>query len=227
MEAVISQALAEGRNLTEPEALELLKVYGFPIVEHRFASSGEEAVEAASAMGYPVALKIVSRDILHKSDAGGVALNICGPDEVKAAFRQVIESVKKHKGDAAINGVLVARMAPPGTEVILGMVRDPQFGPTIMFGLGGVFVEVYKDVSFRILPLTEEDALEMVQEIKGFPLLKGIRGQGPKDIGTIVNGIMRLSRLVQENPRILEIDLNPIVVYEKGCEVLDARIILM
>lgn len=226
VETLIARAMKKGRNLAEPEAYELLKAYGLPVVEHAFTSTEEGAVEAACSIGFPVAMKVVSLDIIHKSDAGGVFLDLRSPEQVRSAYHALIKNVKGYKKDAVIEGALISKMAPPGIEVILGMVRDIQFGPAIMFGLGGVFVEVYKDVSFRILPIRERDAFEMIQEIKGFPLLKGIRGQGPRDIDSLVGCALKLARLVQENPEIQEIDLNPIRVYERGCDVLDARILL-
>jgi acetyl-CoA synthetase (ADP-forming) len=161
----------EGRYLLEPDALALVKAAGLPVIEHRTAGSAEEAISAAGQLGYPVALKVVSSDIVHKSDGGGVQLDLRDAVAVGAAYRRIMEGVARHHASATVDGVLVCRMARPGVEVILGLTRDPQFGPALMFGLGGIFVELYRDVAFRLVPVSEHDATEMIREIKGFPLL--------------------------------------------------------
>ncbi len=171
-------------------------------------------------------MKIVSPDIIHKTDAGGVKLNIKDKKEAKLAYQEIILKVKKYNKNAKISGIIAYPMVPQGTEVIIGMMKDPHFSPVIMFGLGGIFVEVLKDVSFRILPLEERDAQEMITEIKGYEILKGVRGEGPKDIKAIKNLILKISQLALENPEISEIDLNPVFVFEKGLQVIDARMIL-
>ena len=153
MAIAIGKAMQEGRNLLEPEAYELLAAYGVPVPGHRIVSSAEQAEEAAAEVGYPVVAKIVSPDILHKTEVGGVLLNLNDAAAVRAAYRHIVERSRQAK--AAIKGILISRMAPPGTEVIAGLTQDAQFGPVMMFGLGGVFVEVYRDVSFRLVPLTE------------------------------------------------------------------------
>ncbi|PVX27210.1 MAG: acetyl-CoA synthetase, partial [Candidatus Bathyarchaeum sp.] len=177
-------------------------------------------------MGCTTVLKIISPDVLHKFDVGGVMLNINGPEEAKNAFNKIIENVKRHKPDAQIDGILVQEMAPCSTEVIVGAIKDPQFGPTLMFGLGGTFVEVMKDVSFRIAPIDKDDAQQMISEVKASTILRGYRGQPPRDTETIVNILLSTSRLVMEHPNIKELDLNPVMVYEKGAKTVDARIIL-
>jgi acetyl-CoA synthetase (ADP-forming) len=171
-------------------------------------------------------LKIVSPDVLHKFDVGGVILDIKNSKEVKNGYNKILKNVKDHKPDAKIVGVLVQEMAPSATEVIVGATKDPQFGPALMFGLGGIFVEILKDVTFRIAPITESDAKEMITEVKGYPILKGYRGQPPADVDAIVKILMNTSRLVMDHMEIKELDLNPIMVYEKGAKTVDARIIL-
>jgi len=224
---IITQALKEGRKfLLEHEAKALCLEYGIPVTKFKVASSAEEAVKFAEEIGYPVVLKIVSPDVIHKFDVGGVILNLKSAEEVRSAYNQIIENVKKNKPDAKILGVNVQEMAPPSTEVIVGAIKDPQFGPTIMFGLGGIFVEVLKDVTFRIAPITEEDAREMISEIKAYPILKGFRGAPPADTEAIVKILVNVSKLVMEHQEIKELDLNPIMVYRSGAKTVDARIIL-
>ncbi|MBS7608138.1 MAG: acetate--CoA ligase family protein [Candidatus Bathyarchaeia archaeon] len=224
---IIANALKEGRrNLYETEAKTICMEYGIPVTKFKLAKSEGEAVKIAEEIGFPVVLKIVSPDIIHKSDVGGVMLNLKNAKEVRAAYKQIMENVKKYKKDAKIVGIVVQEMAKPSTEVIVGAIKDPQFGPTLMFGLGGVFVEILKDVTFRIAPITEEEAREMLTEIKAYPLLKGYRNMPPADIETIVKILLNTSKLVTEHPEIKELDLNPIMVYEKGAKTVDARIIL-
>ncbi|HEC91916.1 MAG TPA: acetyl-CoA synthetase, partial [Candidatus Atribacteria bacterium] len=162
----------------------------------------------------------------HKSDAGGVKIGLKDEKEAKIAYQEIIFKAKKYNEKVKISGVIAYPMVPQGTEIIIGMMKDPCFGPTIMFGLGGIFVEVLKDISFRIIPLGERDAQEMIAEIKGYRILKGARGEAPKDIEAIKNLLMKLSKLTMENPEIKEIDLNPVFVFEKGAQVIDARMIL-
>jgi acetyl-CoA synthetase (ADP-forming) len=227
VDKIINGALSSGRNfLLEPESKEVVGSYGMPVTKFKVAKAVEEAVKFSGEIGYPVVIKIVSPDVLHKSDVGAVKINLKNADEVRAAFSDIIKNVKKFKSDARIIGVIVEQLAPQGNEVIVGMAKDPQFGPALMFGLGGIFVEVLKDVAFRIAPLTEYDAREMIQEIKGYPVLTGIRGQKPADINSIVDIILKVSKLVTEHTNIDQLDLNPILVYEKGARIVDARIIL-
>ncbi|MCS7385898.1 MAG: acetate--CoA ligase family protein [archaeon GB-1867-005] len=224
---IIEKALAENRKyLLESEAKKICAAYGIPVTRFKVATSEEEAVKFARELGYPVVFKIVSPDVIHKSDVGGVILNIKDDDDAKKAYKQILENVKKHVPDARIVGVFVQEMAPQGLEVIVGAIKDPQFGPTIMFGLGGIFVEILKDVTFRIAPVTREDAEEMIKEIKGYPLLKGYRGKPPADEKAIIDIILKVSKLIVDYPQISQLDLNPIFVYEKGAKVIDARIIL-
>ncbi len=224
---VFAQARKERRKyLLEPEAKIVCMEYGIPVTRFKVALTQDEASKFADQIGYPVVLKIVSPDILHKWDLGGVILNLKNTTDVKNAYDKILENVKRHKPDAKIVGVLVQEMAPSSTEVIVGSIKDPQFGPALMFGLGGVFVEVLKDVTFRIAPITETDAREMMTEVKGYPILKGYRGQPPADIDAIVEILMNTSRLVIDHMEIKELDLNPIMVYENGAKTVDARIIL-
>jgi acyl-CoA synthetase (NDP forming) len=222
-----SQAIKEGRkNLTETEAKAVCMDYGIPVTRSELAENEEEALKLAEKIGFPVVLKIVSPDIIHKSDVGGVIVNLKNAKEVGNAYKQILSNVKKHNANAKIVGMLVQEMAPASTEVIVGSIKDPQFGPALMFGLGGVFVEVLKDVTFRIAPVNEEEAHEMIEEVKAYPLLKGYRGSPPADINAIVKIILATSKLVMEHEEIKELDLNPIMVYEKGAKAVDARIIL-
>jgi len=224
---VFNQAKKEGRNyLLEPEAKMVCMEYGIPVTRFKVALTPQEALKFAEGIGYPVVLKIVSPDIIHKFDVGGVMLNLKNSSEVQHAYEQILKNVKRHKTDAKIIGVLVQEMAPSSTEIIVGAIKDPQFGPALMFGLGGIFVEVLKDVTFRIAPITESDAKEMITEVKAYPVLKGYRGQPPADIDAIVNILLNTSKLVMDHKEIKELDLNPIMVYQKGAKTVDARIIL-
>jgi acetyl-CoA synthetase (ADP-forming) len=224
---IIAQAQKEARKaLLEPEAKTICAEYGIPVNKFNLAKNEEEAVELAEKIGFPVVLKIVSQDIIHKSDAGGVKVNLKTKDDVKAAFATIMANAKKYKADARIDGILVQEMAPQGTEIIIGAIKDAQFGQTLMFGLGGIFVELLKDVTFRIAPITEQEALDMIQGVKAYPLLNGYRGSVPADIKAIVNVLTCVSKLVMEHPEIKELDLNPVMVYPQGVKTVDARIIL-
>jgi len=226
MHKIIEKAKEEKRPLLETEAKELLREYGIPVPDFKLIKTEDEIDKIIEKFSYPLTMKIVSPDILHKSDAGGVKLNIKDKKEAKLAYQEIIFNAKKYNKKAKISGIIVYPMVPQGTEIIIGMMKDPHFGPVIMFGLGGIFVEILKDISFRILPLEERDAEEMIFEIKGFKILQRIRGETPKDIQSIRDVLMKISQLVMENPEIEEIDLNPIFVFEKALQVVDARIIL-
>jgi acyl-CoA synthetase (NDP forming) len=217
----------EGRSiLTEFESKRILKQAGIPVVETRLAKTPKEAVSLSQKMGFPVALKITSPDVIHKSDSGGVKLSLNNATQVKKAYDEILKKVSKQYPDAVVHGVSVQKMIRPGTEVIVGTTQDPQFGPVIMFGLGGIFVEVLKDVSFRIVPINQRDAQEMIQETKGYPLLQGYRGKEPANIPVLVEMILKVSKFVEENPQIKELELNPIFAYSDGAVAVDARIIL-
>jgi acetyl-CoA synthetase (ADP-forming) len=224
---IFESARKEKRNyLLEPEAKTICSKYRIPITKFSVAKNVEEAAQFAEEMGYPVVLKIVSPDVIHKFDVGGVILNLKSSKEVKDAYNRILAKVKKYKSDAKIIGILVQEMAPPSTEVIVGVTKDPQFGPALMFGFGGIFVEVLKDVAFRIAPITRLEAQEMITEVKAYPILRGYRGQPPADVNAIVEILLNTSKLVMDHPEIKELDLNPILVYEKGAITVDARIIL-
>lgn len=224
---ILAQIEKEGRQvLTEFESKIFLRQAGIPVVETKLARTSKEAVLISQKMGFPVALKINAPEIIHKSDSGGVKLSLNSASEVRAAYREIMDSVQKKYPDSLVLGVSVQKMAKPGTEVIVGTSKDPQFGPVIMFGLGGIFVEVLKDVSFRIIPLTRKDAKEMIEEIKGYPILKGYRGKPPADIPALVEIILKIADLIEKYPQIKELELNPILVYQRGALGVDARIIL-
>jgi acyl-CoA synthetase (NDP forming) len=224
---IIEKARKEGRTLlTEIEAKELLKEAGISVVETKLASSKEQAVAVSQKLGFPVALKIASSDVVHKSDAGGVKLGLKTATQVGKAYDDIMKSIKKAFPDAKIEGVSVQTMAKPGVEVIIGMSKDAQFGPVLMFGLGGVLVEILKDVSFRIVPLLKRDAKEMVRDIKGFPLLQGYRGSEPMDVENLENILLKVSDFVEKTPEVKELDLNPIFAYKDGAIAVDARVIL-
>ena len=220
------QILNQPRMLTEVESKELLKQWGIPVVETKLVKSKKEAMSMSKEMGFPVVLKVSSPDVVHKSDAGGVKLNLANATQVGNAYNQIMTSIKQQFPQAKIQGVSVQPMARPGVEVIVGMSKDPQFGPVIMFGLGGVFVEVLKDVSFRIVPLTQRDAREMIKEIKGYPILQGYRGQEAANIPALEKLIVQVSQFVEKNKQIKELDLNPILAYKDKAIAVDARIIL-
>ncbi|HUY01000.1 MAG TPA: acetate--CoA ligase family protein [Candidatus Deferrimicrobium sp.] len=227
---IIKTAVNENRTaLMEHESKEIMNAYGIGTSKEFVVNSADEAVKAAQKIGFPIVAKIVSPDILHKTDAGGIKLNLKSDAEVKQAYEEILKSAKAYKADAKIIGINIQEMARAGiTEVIVGLTTDPQFGPALMFGLGGIFVEIYKDVSFRVCPITEYDAREMIEEIKAYPILNGFRGRPLGDVDTLVNILLKSSQLALEFPEIDQMDLNPIIVYEKGkgCAVVDARIIL-
>ena len=209
------------RILTEHEAKKLLAKYGVPVTEERLAGSAEEAFDIAMEIGMPVAMKISSPDIPHKSDVGGVVLNV-KREEVRTTYNEIISRIKKAAPNANIEGILVQQMAPPGHEIIVGLKKDAQFGHALMFGLGGIFVEVYKDVTFRVVPIDKSDALDMISEIKGYPILKGIRGRMPADIDAIARVLVSVSDMA-EKENIIELDINPLIVSESGAIAVDAR----
>jgi len=224
---IFDQVKKEGRSiLTEFESKRILKQAGISVVETKLAKSQKEAVEISQKIGFPVALKIVSPDVIHKTDSGGVKLSVNSVAHVKRAYDEILKKVRKQYPKALIHGISVQKMVQPGTEVIVGISKDPQFGPVVMFGLGGIFVELFKDVSFRVIPVERKDAQEMIKEIKGFPLLQGYRGKEPADISSLVNIILKISKFIEGNPQIKELELNPIFAYRHRAVAADARIIL-
>ncbi len=223
---LIEKALGEDRNLLEPEAMELLKDFGIQVAPFHVAESEEQAITAARAIGGRVVLKVVSPQVIHKSDVGGVKVNIAGDQAVGNAYRQIVANVKQAVPEAVIKGVLVAPCAEEGTELIVGVFRDPQFGPVVMVGLGGVFVEVLKDVSFRVAPFGIEVARDMISETKAASILAGVRGQQPADIESLAELLVKISELSERYDDIRELDLNPVRVYTHGLAILDCRIML-
>jgi acetyl coenzyme A synthetase (ADP forming)-like protein len=228
---VIEKARKEGRDsLTEIEAKQVFAAYELPVTKIALTKTEDEAVELAEKTGYPVVMKIVSPDILHKSDAGGVKVNVKDAAGVRDTWKSILANVKAYKPDADIHGIAIQEMAPWGTEVILGSINDSSFGPTVMFGLGGIFVEVLKDVTFRVTPVTHSQARRMLSEIRGAPILKGARGEPPRDQEAIVETICKFSNMILDlKDEISETDANPLLVYEegKGLKVADARVILI
>ena len=225
--SIFEQANNEGRSiLTEFESKRILKQVGISVVETKLAKTQKEASLLSQKMGFPVVLKIASPDVIHKSDSGGVKLSITSVAEVKKAYDEILKKVGKQYPRAVIHGVSVQKMVRPGTEVIVGVSKDPQFGTVIMFGLGGIFVELFKDVSFRVIPVERRDVQEMIKEIKGYPLLEGYRGKEPANIPALVEIILKLSRWIEENPKIKELELNPLFAYRDKALAVDARIVL-
>jgi acyl-CoA synthetase (NDP forming) len=224
---IISSALKEKRTvLTEIESKQLMSEAGIPVVESKLAGSKAQAVAMSKEIGFPIVLKVVSPDIIHKSDSGGVKLGLENAAQVGRAYTEIVAAAKRTASKVKIHGVSVQKMAKPGVEVIMGMSKDAQFGPVLMFGLGGVFVEVLKDVAFRIVPLVRRDASQMIREIKGYPVLEGYRGQEPANITILEDLLLKLSDYVDKTPEIKELDLNPILAYSDGAVAVDARVIL-
>jgi acyl-CoA synthetase (NDP forming) len=231
---IFKAALEEGRTFVlEHEAKDIMKGYGIPIPLYSTATTADEAVEKSKSIGFPVVLKILSKDILHKSDAGGVKINLRNEAAVREAFDEIMENAKKYGKEKGIevdlsHGVFISDFADMGTEIIVGVTKDPQFGHAIMTGLGGIFVEVLKDVSFRLIPFSETDAREMLSELKAYKILEGVRGEGPRDVDALIKVMLAVSKMIEENPEIIELDCNPTFVYEKGkgALVVDARILI-
>ena len=212
--------------LDEVESKDLIKKANIPVVETRLARSKAEAVRIAQELGLPAVLKIISPDVVHKSDVGGVKLRLNSVRQVQDAYDSIMSSVRQANPSASIHGISVQKMAPPGVEVIIGASTDPQFGHVVMFGMGGVLVEVLRDVALRLVPMTLRDAREMIREIKSFPILQGYRGTPPSDIGKLETAIFDLSRFLESNPNVQELDLNPVFCYPEGIVAVDARVVL-
>ncbi len=210
--------------LTEPACYRLLTAEGLPTPPHYLVHSPEEAVESAASLGFPVVLKVVSPQVTHKSEAGGVRVALLDAEAVRQAYRAVESSVRAFRPEAVIEGMLLLPQFQDGTELIVGGLRDVQFGPTVMFGLGGIFVELLKDVSFRVAPIDAAEASEMIREIKGYPLLNGFRGRQPLDLEALAAFLADLSQLLDRHPEIEELDLNPVFLFPRGLAVADARI---
>jgi acetyltransferase len=224
---LLAEAAKRGeRKLSEVDALALLRAYGIPVASAKLARSPEEAVALAAAIGPPVALKIVSPTIVHKSDVGGVLLGLCEPAEVDAGYRRIAAQVKAAAPDSELTGIMVQAMVPPGREVIIGGTNDPAFGPMLMFGLGGVFVEVLRDVVFRMAPIARAEAREMSRSIRAVRLLEGVRNQPAIDFASIETALLRASQLLVDFPSIAELDINPMMAYPDGSIAADARVVL-
>ena len=213
-------------NLVEIEAREVLEAYGIVVPESYVAQSAEEAAEHAEKIGFPVVMKIISPDILHKSDIGGVRVGVRSRQEAMDAYELMMMRVHRYAPEAVLRGICVQEMIQSGREVILGSTRDPQFGPLVMFGLGGIYVEVLKDVSFRVAPFGEKHARRMIDEVRSAPLLRGARGEKPSDLDAIVDTLLVVSQMVTDFPEIVEMDINPLKVGEvgAGAVAVDARI---
>jgi len=225
--SIFDKVKAEGRtNLLEDEGREILDAYGFPLPQSIVATTEDEAVNAANKIGYPIVMKISSPQIVHKSDAGGVKVNLTNDDETRNGFRTIMENAKKYDSNAEIKGVLIVEMVKGGKEMIIGSKLEPGMGPVVMLGMGGIYVEILKDVTFRLAPLTDQEANDMISSIKTKKLLDGVRGEEPSDINKLSECIQRLSQLVSDFKEIKELDMNPVLVMEKGngCKILDVRI---
>lgn len=229
VERVLARAQQESRHfLPEPEAYEILQAYRFPVLPFRWTHTEDETVQAAEAIGYPVVVKVVSPDIPHKVDVGGIRLHLANEEDVRRAYREMLAAVQAARPDARLDGVVVQKMIKGGKETILGMKRDPHFGPLLLFGLGGTYVEIFKDVTVRIAPITELDAHQMFQQLKSFQILAGYRGEAPSDLEAIAQCLERLSQLALDFPILHELDINPLVVFGKGegAVAIDARIFI-
>ena len=224
---ILQRARLDGRGLlTEVESKELIQETGIPVVETHLARSKNQAMCISRELGLPVVLKIVSPDEIHKSDVGGVKTDLKSLNQVSIAYDSILSSTRAAVPSASIQGVSVQKMAEPGVEVIIGATKDPQFGHVIMFGLGGVLVEILRDVSLRLVPLTATDARLMIREIKSLPLLQGFRQHPPCDLDMLEEAILNLSQFLEKHPEIKELDLNPILCYPKGLVAVDARVVL-
>jgi acyl-CoA synthetase (NDP forming) len=227
--AILNDAVRKNTGyLTEETAQKVLAAYGLPVLDSYVATDVDQAVELAGKAGFPVVMKVLSDEIVHKYDMGGVVINIKDTNEAEKAYNSIIDNVKKLQPDAKIKGVLIRRMIPEGVEVILGVKRDSSFNTVVMFGLGGIFVEIFKDVSFRVAPIDKKTAESMINEVKSSALLKGARGNAIRDIPAIVDSIQRLSQLAVDHPQIKELDINPMIVLEEGngCFIADAKIMV-
>jgi acyl-CoA synthetase (NDP forming) len=225
---MVEAPVAAGKRqlITEVAAKDLLSAHGILVVPTKLAHSSSEAVRLAKSLGLPVALKVVSPDVVHKSDVGGVRLHLTSLSQVSKAYGEIHTTVRSHIPEAMIEGISVQAMAKSGLEVVAGLTRDRTFGPVVMFGLGGIFVEVLNDVAFRVVPLQPKDARAMIRDIRGFPILQGSRGTASIDLAALEEMLLKLSILAEQRPEIHEIDLNPVFAYPMGALAVDARILL-
>ncbi len=226
-EEIIKDVLASGGEIVPPnKVMDIIESYGISTPDYVLAKTVKEAIEASRTIGFPVVLKIASSDVLHKSDIGGVAVGVGSEEEVEKRYNEIMNNSIKKVPNALIAGILVQKQVPNTIQVIVGGIRDNQFGPAVMFGLGGIFVELFKDVAFRIAPVTETEALEMMKEIKGYHILSGYRGMKELAISKITKTIVTISELISNIDEIKEVELNPLFVYEKDTIAVDAKIIL-
>lgn len=224
---IINRSISRGETvIPELDAQKICAAFRIPYVETMMAQDKEQCLDAAQRMGYPVVIKIVSKQITHKSDVGGVVIGIGGAKQLASAYDSLWETVKKNDPTAVITGVLVQKQAPKGIEVAVGGLRNEHFGPVVMFGLGGIYIEVFKDVSFRLAPLDKDEALRQIKETRAYPLLQGARGQARCDIGALCDLIVNTAQLISTHPEIQELDFNPVFCYPDGCTSVDARIVL-
>ena len=226
---IFEQVRRDGRvQIGDAESRDILTAYGIRIPQSKLCATAEESVAFAEEIGYPVVMKIASPDILHKTDVGGVRVGLESPTDVRDSFDLMVYRAQKYQPNAQIWGCLVQEQLRGGKEVITGMNRDPQFGPLVMFGLGGIYVEVLKDVAFRVAPFDRSEAKAMMQEIRSFGLLRGVRGEPPADLEAVADTLLRLSQLVTDFPEIVEMDINPLMVFEqgRGAVGVDMRLIL-
>ncbi len=227
VEKIVGKILASGRKIALPdESLAMVKLFGIDVPDYALVKTAEEAVEVTKEIGFPLVLKIASQDVLHKSDIEGVMIKQKNVEEVERNYNKVLDNLKRIVPNARIGGMLIQKQLPEATHLIVGGVYDEQFGPAVMFGLGGVFVELFKDVSFRIAPVTETEALEMIKEIKAYPGLSGYRGSKKLDIEQVTKTIVNISELITNISIIQEVELNPLFAYEKSVIAVDARVIL-
>jgi len=226
MNEIIKNAIDNKRNLLETESWTFLSSYGLQFPKWEFIQNKDEAPAAAARVGYPVAVKVVSADIIHKSDVGGVKINVRDEKALEAAFEEMCGSISKNAPGAKMDGWLLSGMVAGGIEIIIGGTRDPVFGPVVLCGLGGVFVEIFRDTSMRLAPVNRDEAMEMIEELKSFPILKGYRGSAGGDLEALADCLVNASKVIAENPEIKEFDLNPVKVLEDRVVLLDARIIL-
>ncbi|MCK5661093.1 MAG: acetate--CoA ligase family protein, partial [Methanosarcinales archaeon] len=226
--SIIENACRDKRRILGLESLDILKAYNIPIIETANTDTLSETIDACERIGYPIVMKILSPDISHKSDVGGIRLNLNNAGDVERAYHTMMSDIRRYLPDAAIEGVQVQKMMTGGKEIIIGMVRDVQFGPLLMFGLGGTYVEFLKDVSFAVAPINAEEAKHMVTSIKTYPLLAGVRGEAPSDINSIIDSIVKISQMVLDFPQILEFEINPLMVLSdgEGCLAMDIRMTL-
>ena len=226
-EIIMRKALEEGRSsLLSNEAQQICSFHDIPTPRSSLTSSVHEAVLKAKGIGFPVVLKIVSPQILHKSDVGGVVLNVRDEQELQVRYDEMMREVEKRAPSAKILGVLVGKMMPASTELIVGGIRDSQFGPSVMFGIGGIFTEIYNDVTFRVAPIEKTDAWNMIHDLKGSRILEGARGKPPADLDSIVDVLVNVSNLMTEHDMINQLDLNPVMVYSDGVCAVDSRIVI-